>query len=174
MTNEDVTLRDIAGFCPEEAIWRMLTDVTEFLLKDGSGYKITADTIAVIGEQFIVVGEKSSSTMSDMVWELGATAFYVAMGHEVFGGHGMVYQKEHPHVALPVLQKTFQSLTPILHRCLCYNSSDRISMESLRELTEIGLASCRKRQRVKKILVKDKEERVCYQVDKWPEKMIEV
>ena len=174
MTNEELTLRDIAGFCPEEAIWKMLTDISFFLLKEDAGYMINADTIAIADNQFIVIGEKSHTTQADMIWALGATAYYTAAGHEVFGGHGRNYQLEHLHVALPILQKTFQSLTPVIHRCLCYNPSDRISLESLQGLANTGLAACAKHQRINKEPIKRQTESVCYQEFKWPEKMIVV
>lgn len=170
MSNE-LTLRDIAGFCPEEAIWKMLADVSDFLLKEDCGYQISTDTIAVTGNQFMVTGEKNQASREEMVWTLGATAFYAATGHPVFGGHGYSYQQEHPHVALPVLQKSFQALTPVIHQCLCIDAADRISMEQLRRFAEKGLTACSQRQRVKSDPVKELIKENSHHGEKWPEEM---
>ena len=166
-----MTLRDIAGFCPEEAIWKMLVDISSFLLKENCGYQINADTITVAGNQFIVMGEKNQTSKEEMVWALGATAFFAATGHSVFGGHGYDYQQKHPHVALPVLQKSFHALTPVIHQCLCFDTSKRISMESLKLAAEKGLSVCSKRQRVKAGPVKEPIGGNNYQEEKWPEEM---
>ena len=171
MDMHDVTLRDIAGFCPEEAIWKMLADVSDFLLKENCGYQINANTIIVAGNQFVVKGEKSPTPKEEMVWALGAAAYYAATGHAVFGGHGYEYQQEHPHVALPVLQKSFQMLTPVIHQCLCAEKSKRISMESLRQSAEKGLAACSRRQRIKAEPVSEPTRESHHEGEKWPEEM---
>lgn len=173
--NERLTIQEIAGFCPEEAVWKMLADVSNFLSKEDAGYQLGADTIVVVGDQFMVTGEKTHTTKEEMVWALGATAYFAATGHVVFGGHGFSYQQEHPHVALPMLPKMFQSLTSVIHRCLCYNPSDRMSMELLRLSAEKGLAACSQRHRLKaKPVAEPTTEKQYCQVEKWPEEMIAV
>lgn len=149
----------------------MLADVSGFLLQENGGYQITTDTVVVAGNQFMVTGEKNQTPMEEMVWALGAAAFYAATGHVVFGGHGYSYQQEHPHVALPVLQKSFQSLTPVIHQCLCAEKSKRISMESLRLSAEKGLAACSKRQRIKAEPVSEPTRESHHEGEKWPEEM---
>lgn len=171
--NKRMTVRDIAGFCPEEAIWRMLDHVSGFLIKESSGFPLNADTIVVDGEQFMVTGSPDDTTMEDMVWALGATAYYAATGHKVFGGHGRSYQQEHPQVSLPVLPKTFQTLTPVIHRCLCYDTSERISMEELKHLAQEGLDTCSQRQRNKAIQTGNPVKERKNLFDKWPEEMKE-
>lgn len=183
MKNGMMTIRDIAGFCPEEAVWKMMADVSGFLHKEKEGYLLSADTIMVDGEQFLVTGAKNTTTEEEMVWSLGALAYYVATGHDIFGGHGHSYQQEHPQVALPMLQKSFHALTPIIHRCLCANPSDRISMSELELLARKGLATCAQRQRQE---IKETEDSAACRKDKripqsgscgnekWPEKMIEI
>lgn len=55
----ELTLYDIAGFCPEEAVWKMMVDVCGSLL-DGKGCMLTPDAIMVDGNTFIVRGVKGS------------------------------------------------------------------------------------------------------------------
>lgn len=149
----------------------MLADVSAFLLEENGGYQITADTVTVAGNQFMVTGEKNQTPKEEMVWALGAAAFYAATGHVVFGGHGFSYQQEHPHAALPVLQKSFQTLTPVIHQCLCAEKSKRISMESLMLSAEKGLAACSKRQRIKAEPVSEPTRESHHEGEKWPEEM---
>ena len=193
----ELTLYDIAGFCPEEAVWKMMVDVCGSLL-DGKGCMLTPDAIMVDGNTFIVRGVKGSEegvkgsereandifaapeadgaerSMTQTVWSVGAIAYFMATGHIVFGGYGGSYQKEHPAVPLPVLPKEMQTLTPVLQRCLCYHAEERISMEELRKLSQNGLETCMKHQREK--LVADtptSPQKAECQKERWPEEMIE-
>lgn len=187
--NNKLTLRDIAGFCPEEAIWKMMTDVSAFLLTDNASYHLTPESVAIDGKTFMIeTGQESADEffapeqsdnqkpgIKQMVWSLGAVAYFTATGHVVFGGHGSVYQKEHPSVPLPVLQKDYQALTPILQKCLCYNPEERISMKELNLLSQRGLIFCERQQRKMTIAFKEEQKKeVKYIGKKWPEEMIEV
>ena len=183
-----MTIRDIAGFCPEEAIWKMMSDISTFLLQEQTGCYLTPDAVVVDGYSFLVdmgqcaiseflAPEQNDSNKPEsyqMVWALGAVAYYMATGHVVFGGHGGKYQKEHPAVALPVLPKDFQSLTPVLQKCLYYNPNERTSLKELEQLSIDGLHLCEK-QRRKQSASLEKEQVVEYKNidERWPEKMIE-
>ena len=188
MKSDRITIRDIAGFCPEEAVWKMMADVSASLLKEKSCYCLTPESVIVDGYNFIVetdhsiVGEfmapeQDGSEMtkaSQMVWSLGAIAYYMATGHVVFGGHGSAYQKEHVSAPLPVLPKGLQMLTPVVQKCLNYSPDNRISLNELIELTEKGLASCEKQQRKDKPSTSKVQENKSGIIgDKWPEEMIE-
>lgn len=172
--NERMTIRDIAGFCPEEAIWKMLADVSDFLLKDGKGYVLRSDAIAIDGSTFMVEAEQSATTEAEMVWALGAVAYEAVMGHVVFGGHGESYQQQHPHVALPHLPKAFQRLTPIVHQCLCHDEGKRIGLKDLSQQAHKGLETCRQegRETVPTTATSTTTEK--RQREKWPEEMREV
>ena len=187
--NSKLTLRDIAGLCPEEAIWKMMTDVSAFLLSDNTSCHVTPESVAIDGTTFMIeTGQESVDEffgpeqiasqkpgIKQMVWSLGAVAYYIATGHVVFGGHGGVYQKEHPSVPLPVLQKDYQALTPILQKCLCYNPEERISMKELSLLSQRGLNFCERQQRKKNIAIKEEQKKEVKHIgEKWPEEMIEV
>ena len=187
--NEKLTIQDIAGFCPEEAVWKMMADVSTFLIKDKKGGFLTPYSIEVDGNTFIVetcneaVGEylapeQDTSQMLDarqMVWTLGSIAYYMATGHVVFGGHGSNYQKDHPSAPLPVLPKGLQELTPILQKCLCHAPHERISMQDLNDISLHGLKSCEERQRkLAKATIDERKEISQDTGDKWPEEMIEI
>lgn len=168
-----IMLCEIAGFCPEEAVWKMLCDISQFLQRAGAAYPIDAASIIVDGESFLVEGNKTSADMSEAIWELGAAAYYAATGHIVFGGHGRDYQLSNPQVALPVLPKGFQSMTPVIQQCLCNNPQERIHIENLVTEASKGLDGCRDRQRTKVDKQSKPEQAKQEHSDKWPEEMIE-
>ena len=185
----ELNIRDIAGFCPEEAVWKMIADVSEVLLTDGAVYVLSPESIGVVGNSFIVESNEQpedefmapeqegnqASMRTQMVWTLGAIAYYMATGHVVFGGHGGKYQKDHPSVSLPVLPKVQQALTPVLHRCLCEAPDGRISMDELNIVAKQGLKSCSCRQRERLQSVQsDNYSQKKYQGEKWPEEMVEI
>ena len=187
--SDRMTITDIAGFCPEEAIWKMMADVSEILLKDGVKQTLASESIAIAGTSFFVELQKGvdneflapeqktdqAPSMEQMVWTLGAIAYYMATGHVVFGGHGGKYQKEHPSVPLPVLPKAQQALTPVLHRCLCATPEERVKMDELNAMVQKGLASCSRRMREKQESAQSGlNQQNNNQGDKWPEEMIEI
>jgi hypothetical protein len=186
-----MTIRDIAGFCPEEAIWKMIADVSECLLNDGVGNGLSPNSVIVDGKSFMAnriqdtenefyAPEHKDGQQSDEkeeVWSLGAIAYYASTGHVVFGGHGGKYQKEHPLVSLPALPKGLQSLTQLLQKCLCYDSNERIGLKDLNELAQKGLEECSKQSRKKTMAAKEQEKKengVKHTGEKWPEEMIEL
>jgi len=184
-----ITVRDIAGLCPEKAIWKMMADVSTLLLEGNVIYNISPDTVTIDGDMFIVEAgqgvqkeyvapesiEGDKPDMKQIIWSLGAVIYFAATGHVIFGGHGSYYQKENPSVSLPVLPKNLQKLTAVLHKCICCNPEERISMIELKEVALKGLASCEKRQRIKSdlanIMTGNKDIR---NGEKWPEEMIEI
>jgi hypothetical protein len=118
-----------------------------------------------------VTGAKDCCTEADMVWNLGATAYYAGTGHVVFGGHGKCYQLAHPQVALPVMPKSLQTLTPLVSACLQYDTINRVSMEDLCILSKKGLAECLQRQRTKIIYAEKTVNTQQRQGERWPEDM---
>lgn len=183
-----MTIQDIAGFCPEEAIWKMMADVSAFLLNDDAVHMLAPASVIVDGNMFITCGDAkvapeylapeqdhdTDGKELQLVWQIGALAYLMATGHVVFGGHGGRYQREHPHVSLPVLPKNLSLLTPVIQRCLCYEPVKRVGMKELNAMATKGLAACSRQQRVKaeqpsgKALLRNSEG------DKWPEEMIEI
>lgn len=187
--SKKTTIQDIAGFCPEEAIWKMIYDVSGLLLQEDADYVLTPDSVVIDGQMFIIEPSHDSineflapeqspglkSNAKELVWSLGAIAYYVTTGHIVFGGYGGHYQKEHPTVALPILPKGLQSLTYALQQCLRYKPEERISLKNLNELSREGMVHCGKLQR-KNLVQTGKEHKIekNHYSEKWPEEMIEV
>lgn len=186
MNNKGITLRDIAGFCPEKAVWKMLADVTMFVIKNKTVDYISPNAIIVDGNNFILetngdaeieflppeMDSNKKCGESQIVWTLGALAYYMATGHVIFGGHGGIYQKTHASVALPMMPKSFMAIPSILHKCLCPNPESRICLNELYNLAIKGLTICEKQERIR--IINDKENKVKYSGDKWPEEMIEL
>lgn len=181
-------LRDIVGLCPEEAIWKMMAYVSEFLIKDKHAHMLGPDNITIDGDMFLVGADKEtpkeflppeqeakeSPGTPQMVWTLGAVAYYAASGHVVFGGHGGSYQKEHPHVPLPKLPKAMGALTPVVQQCLRSDPSERIGLEELHGLALAGLKACSLRQREKSdVLDNGRPGEKTASEEKWPEEMTE-
>lgn len=189
--SKQMTIRDIAGFCPEEAIWKMIADVSDCLLNDGVANGLSPDSIIIDGNSFMVnriqdienefhapEHKDGQQSEEEKVWSLGAIAYYASTGHIVFGGQGGKYQKEHPLVSLPALPKGLQSLTPLLQKCLCYDSNKRIGLKVLNEHARKGMEECGKHRRKKNMSDNNEEEKkengVKYTGEKWPEEMVEL
>ena len=172
MNRKRITIQDIAGFYPEEAVWKMMADVSAFLEKDGMDCILTPDAIIVDVNTFIVEPslEKQEEFLSpelneniipgkpQMVWAIGAVAYYMSTGHVIFCGHGGEYQMKHPSVPLPVLPKGKQALKSALHQCVCFNPQERISLEELNVYSLKRLSSIEKRQRMNNVRTSKKEE----------------
>jgi len=150
---------------------------------------MTPESIMIDGDAFMVGTEQEienefmapehiegcRNETSQMVWSLGALAYYMATGHIIFGGHGGYYQKEHPTVPLPILPKGLQALSSVMQKCLNYDPNDRVCLKELNELSHQGLLACKKRQREKSVLTaKGQKTGGKYNGDKWPEEMTEV
>lgn len=188
MRNKKITLQDIAGFSPEEAIWKMMSDVSAFLIKEKNAYNLSPHNIIVAGESFII--ESNHETDSDfyapeqnegmtpgeaqMIWSIGALAYYMATGHIIFGGHGGCYQKEHEYVSLPTLPKGLQALTSVTHKCLCADPQKRIGMNELHLQSLEGLTICKRQERKAYVIKTERKENVKHIGEKWPEEMTEI
>lgn len=185
--NKRITLKDIAGYCPEEAIWRMAADLGQ-CIKNSSQCPTSPDEVIVDGLSFLI-GDKTDEQSEfippecfsnapygqpQQVWTLGALIYHASSGRTLFGGHGGAYQKIHPNVLLPSLQKKHQSLTALMQQCLQHNPSSRISIGRLVDEALKGLGNCRKTTRSycmadRKAASKGDNQRK----ENWPEEMIE-
>lgn len=187
---ERMTIRDIAGFCPKEAVWKMIADVSQCLQNGAEHGGLSPDAVLVDGNSFLVLdvpnmGNEYLAPEHEMgakckeketVWSLGAIAYFAATGHIVFGGHGGAYQKRNSLVPLPVLPKGLQDLSFVLQRCLCYNPEERVGLKELNSLAQEGLLSCKQQERrgATNGNGKKKTEEVKGADEKWPEEMKEI
>lgn len=185
MSEEKMTLKSIAGYCIEEALWKLAIDIASELQEkkcDAAG--VDPSMIVIDNDDFHLVvkddimpefcAPERSSSEAAMVWSLGALLCYASSGHLIFGGSGSLYQSKHPDVKLPALQKRHSSLTPLVQRCLVFSPEKRISMDELVIEAKKGLELCKKRVRSKTdVKVEEKHPMVSNLDERWPEEMID-
>lgn len=186
MSEGKLTLKSIAGYCIEEALWKFLMDISSEILEKKLDLEgIDPDMVVIENEDFRleVLGnaipsfcapEKEASEAA-MVWSLGALLCYASSGHLIFGGRGSLYQSKYPSVKLPVLQKKHSSLTPLVQRCLVFSPEKRISLNELVIEARNGLELCKKRVRSMSNAAIKPERTVTSSIDeRWPEEMIDI
>lgn len=184
-----MNLSTIAGFCNEQALWKLLVDLTSKQIKSNSPkWMIPAPELVVVdGDVFQIDTNESQNQAAEFyppegignfgeegyVWSLGALVCYASSGHYVFGGRGGAYQHNKPDVDLPRLRKEHSALTPIVKRCLCYSPSERISLKELRDLAIKGLESNNQMSRLKRSIEPSEmiDSLECID-DVWPERMV--
>ena len=184
----EMNLHAIAGFCSEEALWKMLKDMTSALLDqpDGKRAVLMPEKVIVDGDRFLLSKEATQHPATEfyppegikdsgdagIVWSLGALTCYASSGHYVFGGRGGVYQQSNPKTELPTLRKEHSALTAVIRQCLCYSPSQRISLRALHAAAVAGCQQSEQRARV--LLATEKRDGGgCPDVedDGWPERM---
>ena len=180
-----VVLRDIAGYCPERALWQLVADLCQEAQGGfGDGRNLAPDGIIVDGDAFRLAddgqpepaflapehGGDGVDREAQLVWSIGALVCYAATGRVIFGGYGSAYQLKHPLVALPALPKEHRRLTPLVQRCLCADPAQRIALSELAAMARDGLAQCRTERPVRGDRM---EERACGSSNEkqWPERM---
>lgn len=186
MNEGKLTLKSIAGYSIEEALWKFLTDIaSEIQEKKSVSEGVDPDMVVIENDDFHLEGlnnpkpsfcapEKEASEAA-MVWSLGALLCYASSGHLIFGGRGSLYQSKYPSVKLPVLQKKHSSLTPLVQRCLAFSPEKRISLNELVIEAKNGLVLCKKRVRSKSnTLVKPERSTTSSIDERWPEEMIDI
>ena len=184
----DMTIRSIAGFCNEKALWKMLVDLSSILLGEMSKVRkvITPEMVIIDGEDFRLNDEIPQSQSTEfyppegiensgsegLVWSLAALICYASSGHYVFGGRGGIYQRSHPKVELPTLKKEHSGLAALVKRSLCYTPSQRISLNDLHTVAVQGLESNAQMSRIKRMNVPGEDVASSDMIDDiWPDKM---
>lgn len=186
MNNKSLTLKSIAGYCIEEALWKLVVDIVQEIQENGFRMGgIDPDMVIIENEDFHVVykgkvlpsfcAPEEETGEAAMVWSIGALLCYASSGHPIFGGSGSLYQKKHPSVKLPVLQKKHSALTPLVQHCLAYSPQDRINLNDMVIEAKNGLELCKKKARSKSEANVGQKRPVTSHIDeRWPEEMIEV
>lgn len=184
-----ITLKDIAGYCPEEAIWKMIADLGQSV-KDAGHCPMSPDEVIVDGVSFLtddhgglqeqyLAPECNDGTpcgQRQQIWTLGALIYYASSGRTLFGGHGGAYQRRHPNVLLPSLRKSHSSLSVLMQQCLQHDMSSRIGIDKLLDEARKGLENCRKTKRghnkgIEELVPSSATKQ---RKDHWPEEMIEM
>ena len=185
MSDRSLTLKSIAGYCIEEALWKFVIDITaEILEKKYVLRGIDPNMVVIENEDFHILPKddvipsfcapEDKSGEAAMAWSLGALLCYASSGHLIFGGGGSLYQRKHPSVKLPVLQKKHSSLTPLVQQCLTFMPEKRISLNELVIEARKGLELCKKSVRRKSdVKVEEMHPMVSSLDERWPEEMID-
>lgn len=186
---DSLRLRHIAGYCPEEAIWKMIIDLCDSVSGQTDMPLLSPESIVVDADSFLVdirqtemseflppecQGNNFSFTSQQFVWSIGACVYFASSGRTLFGGHGGSYQRSYPRVALPVLQKKHRALTPVVQRCLPSEPSARISLQELLEISKKERARClnTQRQRIAPQITTPAPRR--QDSDSWPDEMTDL
>ena len=183
-----MTVRSVAGYCFESALWKILLDISKDSgNRDDKDWQIvTPDNVIIEGEDFLISKSELQVPSKEfyppegvenldeagMVWSLGALVCYASSGHCIFGGSGGAYQHSHPTVGLPVLRKEHSALTPLVQKCLNYSPKERISLKDVHAAAEEGLKASKMKERTA-IRPEQTEVRDFVKVsnDLWPEEM---
>lgn len=134
-----------AGLMGERDLWSVLAAVADVLkpyhaqgMAHGS---ITADRVAVMPDGFVLLAAregKADASPEDDVWQTGALVYCLALGLEVFGGHGHSWQTE--DTPLPIIRNEWPDLSRCVKDMLSYRPDERPSMEQLAEVAHEHLS----------------------------------
>lgn len=158
MKNDELTLKDIAGFATEKNVWQLLLNLTadcntyvpdgiapnciaiagkEFLLKDNCPAKDSKAFAApeTFGNQSEPVSEAS------YIWTIGALAFYAINGTNVFEGKGGETQTQDTEVPRLGSAHASYELSELIRRCLNYSPNNRPKMNEIHRIATNALAT---------------------------------
>ena len=158
MTNDELTLKDIAGLATEKTVWQLLLNLSADFNKCVP-YRIAPDCIAIAGKGFLLKDNRSakdamafaapevsgnqSGTISEAsyIWTIGALAFYAITGTYIFEGKGGETQTKDTEVPRLSSAHASYELSEMIRRCLNYSPTDRPKMDEIHRLATIALAS---------------------------------
>ena len=158
MKNKAITLEEIAGYATEKQVWQMMLNLSESC---GTGVlgNVTHRDIVISGSEYLMqkiqnpaAGKKkafaapetfktvgmSGSETSD-IWTLGAVAFYMITGENVFEGKGG--ETQNANTQIPRISSTHASgeLSSLIHRCLSFSPKERPSVAEIRQMAHDAL-----------------------------------
>lgn len=169
-----MTANDIAGYCFESTLWRILCDITtdKAFQQSSSLYPlIEPKNIIINNDSFSISSHAQQCNESDAIWHIGALISYLSSGHPIFGGKGKKYHENHPMTQLPSLRKEHYALTPIVHACLNADKSKQISIEELRKQSLIGYNDSLDREKTR---IEQPQKQALTKIslnETWPEEM---
>lgn len=189
MMSKDVTLKDIGGYATEKMVWQMMLNLSQSC-DNGHINGIKPEQIIIDGNGFILknASETSLERVSDFsapetfgrkadisnekseVWTLGALAFFMITGTNVFDGKGGKTQQ--PETEIPRLSSAHANheLSDLVRRCLSFYSKDRPTKEEIRTfaLIEIGKPVTPRKKITSHTGKKYTSSLICF----WPEEMV--
>lgn len=151
---EQLNIAEIAGHSNESTAWLLLKEVSTDLLVHGlcpiDPYRIviTDEGLFSLTRTGTAIHEgfgapeyaEGQPYEKDVVWSLGATAFFIVMGRQVMNGKGGKGQQEHSK--LPYLRSAWPELSELVQHCLRYDSSQRPSLQEVHDKAEQQYERC--------------------------------
>ena len=133
---------DIAGHCNEPTAWQILKEVSRLLINNnqlivnpfiieigGDGHLALSPTETQLRGFDAPEVTSAHRTETSVVWSLGATLFYVVMGHQVMNGKGGAGQSETSK--LPYMRSEWPELSELVQQCLRYQPLQRPSLQQI-------------------------------------------
>lgn len=137
----------IAGYADERTLWLMLRDVARQLRQLHAQSEVhgavDARHVAIQGKTFVVCEKAAAhdnvpTSAPDDIWALGALAYQLALGCELFGGRGAKAQKA--DTPLPVVRHEWNELSRLVRQMLDYAPAMRPTAEDVERAAERALA----------------------------------
>lgn len=143
---EKIYTSELAGHCNELMAWQVLKEVSEILLQkvlrpvDPHCIEISDDG------HFLLVSYSASACHNgfdapeaaegqfaepSVVWSLGASLFFIGMGHQVMNGKGGKGQRESSK--LPYMRSEWPELSELVQQCLHFNPARRPSLQQVHD-----------------------------------------
>lgn len=152
-----ITLKEIAGYSTERAVWQLLLDLSFHVGSDKLA-DIVPQVILIKEEHFILNEEKTengkyksfaapehfskcsekNAELSD-IWSLGALAFYALTGTHIFEGKGGETQNQHTYIPRISTTHASKELSNLIRRCLNFRPQERPSIAEIRRISQEGL-----------------------------------
>ena len=152
-----ITLKDIAGYATERAVWQMMSQLAAGATAPLG--EVTPERVEVRGDRFRIADERPSSTANlpfmapeavgrqgvadeqASVWSIGAMAFYMLMGVGIFEGDGGAGQQALTPVPRVGSTHCGSALGNLIHRCLSFHPQERPTLTELQQGAESHLAT---------------------------------
>lgn len=166
------SVKSIGGEVGEFALWNMLRDISAALAvihSKGSAHgSIRPSHILYTGKEFVITQPKAMSyyKITDDIWDVGATIFFMCMGCHVFQGHGRKAQKKDS--PLPYMRKSMPELSEIVRNCLDINVKQRPTAEWLFAISNDKLLNWVPRKREFR---RTERHNINIATDFWPDEM---
>lgn len=189
MKNDELTLKDIAGFATEKTVWQLLLNLpADFNKCVPNG--IAPDCIAIAGKEFLlkencsakgtmaftapeVLGNQSeAASEASYIWTIGALAFYAITGTYIFEGKGGETQTKDTEVPRLGSAHASYELSELIRRCLNYYPTDRPKMDEIHLLATSALSSPSVPQ--KRLTSQTGKSYAKSLINFWPEEMVPI
>ena len=182
MNTDQLTLKDVAGYCTERMVWKLLLGLadgwTPGNLERITPAMVTATDTDLTLDKQLPAGDEARAFMppehngdpqAAEVWTAGALAHYALTGMQVFEGRGGETQTAATPVPRIAGSRAGRQLSTLVCRCLSYNPTDRPAMHDIVHKAQEALAA--KPTPPKRLVSKTGRTYETSLVKFWPEEM---